>query len=60
MKKNPGYRPPECVGRKVHVRLFSGYDTKKRMADPWPADAPTDWTISDPPHPAQIRGWELV
>lgn len=61
MPRNPGRRPGECAGRKVNVLLFSGWTNKTAIiSDPWPADAPTDWTISDPPRPYQIKAWELA
>lgn len=73
MPPNPGRLPPECevldehgnvTGyRHVHVTLFNGFSTKKRGDAPWPAGGgrpPTIWRISKPPHPADIKEWELA
>lgn len=60
MPRNKGRQPGEAFGRKVHVLLWGGWTNKKAiLSDPWPADD-IDWTISDPPHPYQIKAWELV
>lgn len=48
-----GYRP-------VHVILHGGYDSKQRDVAPWPGGPPTDWRISNPPHPFQIKSWDLA
>lgn len=49
---------------KVHVRLFSGFDTKAAGHAPWPAKGgrpiETNWSISRTPHPFQIREFEVV
>lgn len=70
---NDGHIPSECIirdeagditgYRKVHVRLFGGFDTRKAGNDPWPAGGarpPTEWRISKPPHPFEIEEWEIA
>lgn len=69
-QRNPGRLPPECVirdddgnatgFRAVHVRLFGGYDSRKRGDAPWPSGAPTVWGISAQPHPFQIEEFEVI
>lgn len=49
--------------RSVHVVLFGGYDTRKAGAAPWPAGGgrpPTNWRISRPPHPFEIKEWTIA
>lgn len=73
MPLNEGRIPPECeirgddgdiIGwRNVHVELFGGYSTRKAGAAPWPAGGgrqSTNWRISRPPHPFEIRKWTLA
>lgn len=68
---NPGLLPDDCLihdedgnftgFRRVHVRLFGGYDSRERGHDPWPAAGarpPTDWRISKPPFPFEIKEYE--
>ena len=70
---NPGRLPDACVirdeggevvgYRHVHVRLFGGFDSKAAGHAPWPsADRrpPTEWRISRPPHPFEIKEWMLT
>lgn len=54
--------------RAVHVRLFgsamqAGIDTKRRGDPPWPAKGgrplDTNWRVSSPPHPYQIKEFEV-
>lgn len=48
--------------RAVHVRLFGGWDSKKAGHKPWPAAGarpPTNWRISRPPHPFEIKEYEV-
>lgn len=48
--------------RQVHVRLFGGWDSAKALAAPWPSKGgrpvDTNWRISRPPHPFEIKEWE--
>lgn len=73
MPSNPGRLPRECViydergnvtgHRAVHVRLFGGWDSRKAGHAPWPSGGgrtPTDWSISKPPHPFQIKEYEIT
>lgn len=57
--------------RPVHVRLWgdpargvAGWDTKRAGQAPWPAKGgrqiDTDWRISKPPHPYQIKEFEVA
>lgn len=55
--------------RNVHVRTFGGptvrpYDSKKAGAAPWPSagsrPVQTNWGISNPPHPFEIKEWEIA
>jgi len=57
---NDGRPPSEPTDRKVHVICFGGFDSKKRGDAPWPVGQPTVWAISSPPHPYQIKEWELA
>lgn len=71
---NPGNLPPECeirdehgnvIGhRAVHVRLFGGFDSKKRGDAPWPSAGgrpnPTNWKISRKPHQYEIEFYEIA
>lgn len=70
---NPGHVPPECEildddgnvtgHRKVHVRLFGGWDSRKAGHAPWPAAGgrpPTIWRISRAPHPFEIKEFEVI
>lgn len=74
MPRNPGHLPDECVitddlgnvtgYRAVHVWLFSGYDTQKAGAAPWPAKGgrphETNWRISGAGHRFEIESYEVV
>lgn len=69
---NPGRLPDACViesdsgtqYRSVHVQLFGGYCTRKAGAAPWPSKGArggeTNWRISQPPHPYEIKEWEIA
>ncbi|WP_179504378.1 MULTISPECIES: hypothetical protein [unclassified Sphingomonas] len=49
--------------RRVHVRLFNGYDSRAKGHEPWPAGGgkpPTQWAISRPAHPFEIREYEVA
>ncbi len=72
-KQNPGRIPRDAlvldedgnvIGfRKVHVRLFNDYDSRAEGDDPWPAGGgkpSTQWAISRPAHPFEIREYEVV
>ena len=65
--------PAECVlfneqgepagYRAVHVVLFNGWSSELTGNAPWPAgggNPPTNWRISDPPHPFEIKAWRLA
>jgi len=72
-KANPGHLPFDCTifdengqeagCRHVHVKLFNGWDSRNHGMT-WPARglrAPfTRWEISKPPHPFQIKEYEIV
>lgn len=73
MPRNPGHLPRECVihdeqgevtgYRPVHVRLWGGLDSRKAGHAPWPSGGTrvaTDWTISKPPHPFDIKEYEIA
>ncbi|WP_371431355.1 hypothetical protein [Novosphingobium sp.] len=70
---NPGHLPDDCLvhdehgnvtgHRGIHVRLFNGWDSKASGNAPWPSAGgrpPTVWTISRPPHPFEIREFEVM
>lgn len=71
---NAGSLPSACVivddqgnvtsYRKIHVRCFGGYDSRKAGHDPWPSHTGraqnTSWKISRPPFDLDIREWELA
>lgn len=53
------------IGHKaVHVRLFSGFDSRRAGHAPWPAKGgrpiDTNWRVSRPPHPYEIKEWEIA
>ncbi|MDE1914704.1 MAG: hypothetical protein KGJ57_17610 [Sphingomonadales bacterium] len=60
MAPNPGHLPPEAAGRRVHVILRDGYDTRQREPAGWPADGARgcNWRIRN--FRADILEWELV
>lgn len=75
MRDNPGYLPEECIltdpetgevagYRHVHVVLFNGWDSKAASSPPWPSNGsragPTVWKISRPPHPFEIKQYEVT
>jgi hypothetical protein len=76
MPANPGtgHVPDDCyaidpetgevVGtRAVHVVLFNGWSSRAAGHAPWPAAGgrlPTQWRISSPPHPFEIREYEVI
>ncbi len=74
MPLNPGHLPEECIirdddgevtgYRSVHVVLFGGFDSRKRGDAPWPSaggrPSPTNWKISRPPHPYEIKEYEIA
>jgi hypothetical protein len=70
---NPGRIPAECQicdeagevtgWRRVHIRLFGGWDSRKAGHDPWPAAdgrPATVWRVSRPPHTFEIKEWEIA
>lgn len=70
MTPNPGHLPADCVvfdadgheigTRAVHVVLFNGWDSRKASGGfPWPS-ASVVWSISRPPHPFEIKQYEVV
>ena len=71
--RNPGRIPPECEirdeqgnitgWRKVHVRTFGGWDSRKAGHEPWPAGGgrpPTKWKVDRPPHSFDIQEYEVI
>lgn len=60
--ENPGRLIDAVKGKRVEVELFNGVKPKES----WPADGrdrtggKTDWRISDPPHPFQIRRFRVL
>lgn len=58
MPKNPGKQPPETKGKRVKVRFFSGHMSTAHNPPHWPADT-LNWSISNPPHPADITHYEV-
>lgn len=49
--------------KRVHVRLFGGFDSRKAGHEPWPAGGtrpPTRWKIGGKPHAFDIKEWELA
>jgi len=73
LQPNPGSVPPDCLildeegnvasFRKVHVVLFNGHSTRAAGQEPWPAGGtrpPTNWGLSKPPHPFEIKAYEVV
>lgn len=73
MPANPGHLPDDChvvdsgtgesTGhRAVHVVLFNGWSSRGAGHASWPAAGgrpPTQWRISTPPHPFEIREYEV-
>ena len=73
MSSNPGHVPDatrildpatgEITGhRAVHVVLFNGWSSRATGHAPWPAAGgrpATQWRISAPPHPFEIREYEV-
>lgn len=72
-KRNPGRVPDDChirdddgefVGyRRVHVRLFGGWDSRVSGHTPWPSAGgrqSTKWSIDKPPHAFDIAEYEVA
>lgn len=70
MQPNPGQLPDDClvldedgilVGhRHVHVILFNGWDSRKALSGgAWPSST-TRWQISRPPHPGEVKFYEVA
>jgi hypothetical protein len=68
---NLGHMPDDCIVlndvggiaayKKVRVMLFRDEGLKQaRDREPWPAGPQTVWKIDEPPHPFQIRRYEVV
>lgn len=70
---NDGHVPEACIVRddqgeiasyrKVHVRTFGGWDSRKAGHDAWPAGGgreKTNWRISRPRHAFDIKEWEIA
>lgn len=60
VRKNPGYCPAEAQGKRVHVVLRNGYDTRGKEPAGWAA---TDkgacrWTLTG--HPFDIEEFEVI
>ena len=76
MPANPGTgrAPDDCYAidpetgevtgtRSVHVVLFNGWSSRAARQSPWLAAGgrpPTQWRISNPPHPFEIREYEVT
>ncbi|MBB4859673.1 hypothetical protein HNO88_003002 [Novosphingobium chloroacetimidivorans] len=62
LQPNPGKCPAEAAGRRVRVVLFNGTDTARTEPGGWAADGKSGctWRIHRPPHPFDIKLWELI
>lgn len=73
MPRNEGRIPDACIirdehgefagFRSVHVTLFGGFSTKRAGHAPWPAGGgrpPTNWKIGRPPHPFDIKEYDIA
>jgi hypothetical protein len=60
--RNEGYCPREADGQRIHATLFNGIDTRDASPQGWPADGrgACNWRISRPPHPYDIKDWEIA
>lgn len=58
MPRNPGKQPEETKGKRVKVRFVNGVTSTRYDPPHWPADT-LNWSISKPPHPADITHYEV-
>lgn len=57
LRPNSGSQPHDTRGKRVHVVLADGYDTRKREPQGWAADT-TNWSRALGPH--SVTEWEIV
>ena len=69
-RDNHGHRPTEAEGKRVKVRLFNGRVCGDKPISPtspagWPAGGEgvkgaCNWSISNPPHPFEIKQYWIL
>jgi hypothetical protein len=57
MKPNNGHQPATSHGKRVHVILRNGYDTRVKEPAGWAADGMRWWHV---PGPFDVMQWEIV
>ena len=58
MPINRGRQPEETKGKRVKVRLWGGQVSTNYDPPHWPADT-LRWDIASPPHPSDIKNYEV-